>query len=617
MPAQQEEGRTDVSDGGIIRALPDDLFKRVDEDAKAAGGEWQPDPTTVGAAGFTMFDSPNSEDNTVTVLMQPDNLANLASQSLVRIKSKDDRRYLGIVVKGPFAEPDGLRADATMLVVSVSRGGILMPKYHGRVQVEIVGEERDGSVVPPRLRPLPNSPVFTLDPEETAEVLRLAGSLQLGLVVGQEDLVVSIPADRKDVLPRHTAILGTTGGGKSTTVARLISEAQKAGLAVVLVDVEGEYTHLHEPTDDPKMVAALARRDLEPCGVSGTAIRYLVGRETANPTHPDRKQFSLELARLSPYTVMDILDLSEAQQQRFLKAYDIAKQMLREVGIYPQKGDKDQEQRALELDEFEEGYPSLTLRQLISVAWVCDQVAEKVDKDDIAVAEPAFGARKDDLLKKVYASKPDSPISWRALLGKLGRLNRLQVFDNPKARPLDYAEMLNPGRVSVIDLSDTGTPVLNNLVIADVLRGILHQQEQNYAAAKNEKRPFLPTLIIIEEAHEFLSDKRIDKMQNLFQQVERIARRGRKRWLGLVFVTQAPEHLPQELLGLINNFVLHKIKGERVVTGLSRSIGGVDEGLWKRLPNLAPGQAVVSFMHLSRPLLVAIDPAPCKLRMVE
>ncbi len=603
--------------GAIIQSLPEDLLQRVEEDTRAAGGEWRPGPEVAGAVGYTMFDSPASEDNTVTVLMQPEHIARLPSQSLVRIKSKDGRRYLGMVVKGPFAEPDGLPANSTIIVTSVKRGGILMPQYHGRVQVEIVGEERDGALVPPRLRPLPNSPVFALETKETAEVLRLGGNIKLGLVVGQEDLVVSIPADRKDVLPRHTAVLGTTGGGKSTTVSRLIAEAQAAGLAVVLVDVEGEYTQLDAPADDPQMVAALRRRGLAPRGVPNTAVRHLVGRETANPKHPDLKAFSLELARLSPYTVMDILELSEAQQQRFLKAYDIAKAMLRELGIFPHARNKDEEQQALELDEFEEGYPHLTLRRLISVAWVCAQVAEKVEGDAIEVADAEFRRAKESLLRKVYASKPDSVVSWRALLGKLGRLNRLNVFDNPEARPLDYAEMLAAGRVSIVDLSDTGTPVLNNLVIADVLRGIMREQEERYAAAKRAGQQVLPTLIIVEEAHEFLSAKRIEKMQNLFQQVERIARRGRKRWLGLVFVTQAPEHLPQELLGLINNFVLHKIKGERIIGGLSRTIGGVDEGLWKRLPSLAPGQAVVAFTHLSRPLLVAVDPTPVRLRMVE
>jgi hypothetical protein len=39
--------------------------------------------------------------------------------------------------------------------------------------------------------------------------------------------------------------------------------------------------------------------------------------------------------------------------------------------------------------------------------------------------------------------------------------------------------------------------------------------------------------------------------------------------------------------------------------------------LWNRLPNLAPGQAVVSMASMARPLLVSIDPTPCKLRMVD
>src|SRR6266446_260064 len=82
---------------------------------------------------------------------------------------------------------------------------------------------------------------------------RAAGDLRLGLAVGHRHVVVGVPSDKKDVLPRHLAVLGTTGGGKSTTVARLVQQAQAAGMAVVLLDVEGEYTHLHEATDDRHM----------------------------------------------------------------------------------------------------------------------------------------------------------------------------------------------------------------------------------------------------------------------------------------------------------------------------------------------------------------------------
>ena len=106
-------------------------------------------------------------------------------------------------------------------------------------------------------------------------------------------------------------------------------------------------------------------------------------------------------------------------------------------------------------------------------------------------------------------------------------------------------------------------------------------------------------------------------MPALHQQVERIAKRGRKRWLGLVFVTQLPQHLPDAILGLVNNFILHKIGDANVVARLKRSVGAVDEALWTRLPRLAPGQAVVSLASLSRPMLTAMDPAPCSLRMVR
>ena len=103
----------------------------------------------------------------------------------------------------------------------------------------------------------------------------------------------------------------------------------------------------------------------------------------------------------------------------------------------------------------------------------------------------------------------------------------------------------------------------------------------------------------------------------LFEQVARIAKRGRKRWLGLVFVTQLPQHLPRQVLGLCNNFVLHKLTDPQVVNALRHTVSGIDDSLWARLPGLAPGQAVVSFGHMARPLLISVDPAPCKLRMVD
>ena len=72
-----------------------------------------------------------------------------------------------------------------------------------------------------------------------------------------------------------------------------------------------------------------------------------------------------------------------------------------------------------------------------------------------------------------------------------------------------------------------------------------------------------------------------------------------------------------EVLGLSNNFILHKIADGTVVDRLRKSISGIDRGQWGMLPGLAPGQELVSLTHMTRPLLVSDDPAPCQLKLLE
>lgn len=605
--------------GEILQPLPADFVTHLEEEIDLAGGEWQEFEVFKGAIGRTMFDTPASRDNTVTVLLPPDQIGRLPSQSLIRIKSRppeqggDGRQYLGAVVQGPFAEPDGLRADAPIVVTTTVRGATFIPRYHGRVQVEILGEEINNTLVPPRFRPLPNSPVFPLSREETLEKLKLAGDVTLGLAVGYEDMPVSLPTNRKDVFPRHMGVLGTTGGGKSTTVSGLIGKLSASDVAVVVFDTEGEYTHIMHPTEDPIMLATLARRDLAPKGLPNVGIYHLVGRETTNMAHKRRREFGLEFSNLSPYAVMEILNLNEAQEQRFIKAYDLAKRVLLDLKIFP--ATEQEKQELLELDEMERGYPRLTLEMMYDIVRAC---AHKVaDEPDFPFKTKAFSDQRDKVVQIIQeASLPGHVWSWRKIQGSLNRLLRLEIFDNQAAPQPNYESMTYPGYVTIIDLSDTDSPQVNNLVIAEILRGLRAQQEKNYKASE-QGAPIRKVVIVIEEAHEFLSYGRIKQMPVLFEQVARIARRGRKRWLGLMFVTQLPQHLPDEVLGLINNYILHKIADANVISRLKRSIGGIDEGLWDRLPNLAPGQAIVSAASMARPLLVAIDPTPCKLRMVD
>jgi DNA helicase HerA-like ATPase len=619
----------------VVHPVPDEALASLTAVAEEVGGAYRPRPGTEGAVAFTHFDTPSSEDHAITILLTKEHMHRLPLQTLVRINSLSDdqtpgRSYVGTVIAGPFAEPDGFRTDSPLVVTTTVQGGVFLPRYHGRAQVQILGEESDGQIIPPRYRPRPNSPVFPLDAAETARVLKVGGEARLGLVVGQEELVVGIPTQEKSVLPRHLGIIGTTGSGKSTTVAGLVHQLQRAGVATILIDVEGEYTEMDLPSADRQMLTALRQRDLAPAGTRHLRILHLIGRETSREAHGATvRPFCLRFADLSPYAVMEILDLSTAQQERFLKAYDTLKLVLRDLQIFPKPG---QEEQALELDELESGYPGMTLLQLIDVAGVFADMAATTREErgkrkdgDGEESARALNLRSEELrgqerLIRQHAAMAQAPgqvVSWRGLLGKLWRVQRLQIFDNKRAPRLDHASLLQPGSVSVIDLSDTDSPAVNNLVIADLLRGVQRQQEENFSQARAAGKRPASAVVIIEEAHEFLSAQRVQQMPVLFQQVARIAKRGRKRRLGLAFVTQLPQHLPDEVLGLINNFILHKIADGSVVERLRKSIGGLDRGQWGLLPGLAPGQALVSLTHMTRPLLVSVDPAPCQLKLSE
>jgi uncharacterized protein len=319
--------RSDAESIGNFKARPisRETLQNIQEVADEVGGAYQTQPEAEGAVAFTHFDSPSSADNAVTVLLTKENMDKLPSQALVRIKSlKDDgsidRCYIAVVVAGPFAEPDGLRADSPIVVTTTVQGKIFLPRYHGRALIEILGEEADGQVIPPRYRPRPNSPVFVLDAQETAKALKVGGNARLGIVVGQEEIVVGIPTDKMSVLPRHTGILGTTGGGKSTTVSELVNQLQKANVATILLDVEPEYTEIDQPTEDIQMLTALKRRGLKAEGISNLHIFHLVGRETGREgPNGDVKPFCLRFSELSPYAVMEILDLNPAHKSGFTK----------------------------------------------------------------------------------------------------------------------------------------------------------------------------------------------------------------------------------------------------------------------------------------------------------
>jgi len=59
--------------------------------------------------------------------------------------------------------------------------------------------------------------------------------------------------------------------------------------------------------------------------------------------------------------------MSDAQRERFHRAYDVAKLLMRDFGLFPRRDDAAEEREALEVDELTTGYPRMTLQHILDV----------------------------------------------------------------------------------------------------------------------------------------------------------------------------------------------------------------------------------------------------------
>ena len=135
-------------------------------------------------------------------------------------------------------------------------------------------------------------------------MLGLVGDIELGHLLGYEEVSVCAPSDSKNFLPRNVGIFGTVGSGKSNTTQVLIEEATVAGWAVVVVDVEGEYVRMDEPSTDIVLSGLLRDRfGREPSGVSDMRV-YVPSSGASDADHPVR--FKVPISGVEPHIIGDL-----------------------------------------------------------------------------------------------------------------------------------------------------------------------------------------------------------------------------------------------------------------------------------------------------------------------
>ncbi len=526
--------------------------------------------------GFVHFDKPTNKNNRVEALVVKEKISSLLLNKFVKIINiiGDNKNFIGRIAEGPFFQPEEVSRDSALAQISILHGEDFPapPNFYASFIIELLGELDGDRIKNSGARPSPQSKVVTMSDEELNAILGLTeGDMLIGNLEGYDNVFVKFNSKKISIIPRNIGIFGTVGSGKTNTAQVLIEELANADpkWAVIVLDIEGEYTMMNKPNNIQHEVDRLKHFGKNAEGLKDFHVLKLCNSESAVPT---AEEVTIRIDQIDPYVLAEILNTTEPQTAALLGIIDELRGKSKDLKKGKTKDLK---------DEFlEEDYDVLTPGKKTKSGYTLDDIIDAIDKYKTDPGK--LGVMKGSL---------------QPLRRKLYSLKRTGAFDDPTAVSINPDSLLRSGRVTVFDLSYTGDDE-KNLLIAQLLRRIFD--------AKKKNKDYPRTAIMIEEAHTFISRENREKMFETMRMLKEIARRGRKRWLALCFITQQPSHLPNEIFELSNTRIVHNIRSSKNLEVLKISSGDVTEEMWDGVPNLDVGQAIINGPQFRNSLVAKI-----------
>lgn len=419
-----------------------------------------------------------------------------------------------------------------------------------------------------------------MEPEgnPASKVLLRLGSIDVAL-----ESAVSIRPEK--LFGRHCAILGTTGGGKSWTTARIIEECLKYKTKIVLLDATGEYrgfsgqfvTHFH--LGRPVNKAA----ESKPCALPPNCFvesDFIALFEPAGKVQGPKMRAairSLRLAKLRP-AIAPLGYVRKIEQKK--AAFEAAE---KEPGISECLDDP---------------------RQEFDVFMLTRQIEEE------CVHPEAFGPKYGD---------PKDPTRWGKESGEFSNCLSLVSRINAVLTSAAFACVFKSAETALtaaIDGFVTNDKRLLRICLSgvayefkarEIVANVIGRHLLNMARAGSFKTA--PLVVVVDEAHNFLG-RQIGGEDVVAQldAFELIAKEGRKFGLNICLTTQRPRDITEGVLSQIGTLVVHRLTNDRDREVVERACGEIDRSASSFLPNLKPGEAAIIGADFPIPLTIQIFP---------
>lgn len=418
-----------------------------------------------------------------------------------------------------------------------------------------------------------------MEPEgkPASDVLLKLGSIDVAL-----ESAVSIRPEK--LFGRHCAILGTTGGGKSWTTARIIEECLKHKAKIILLDATGEYRgfsgpyvdHFHLGNPVNQAVDSQPRALPPTCFVESDFIALF---EPAGKVQGPKMRAairSLRLAKLAPAVATNGIIKKIDQSKLPVMAAE------QQVGV------------AAKLDD---------PRQEFDVAKLNAQIEQE------CVYSDGFGAARSSKDTTKWGGDSGEASYCLSLMSRISAVLTSPSFgcvfnsSDPSLTSAVDGFVTNEKRLLRICLSGVAYEFKAREIVANVIgRHLLNM-------ARSGAFEVAPVVVVVDEAHNFLGRQiGIDDAVARLDAFELIAKEGRKFGLNICLTTQRPRDITEGVLSQMGTLVVHRLTNDRDREVVERACGEIDRSASSFLPNLKPGEAAIIGADFPIPLTIQIFP---------
>lgn len=164
----------------------------------------------------------------------------------------------------------------------------------------------------------------------------------------------------------------------------------------------------------------------------------------------------------------------------------------------------------------------------------------------------------------------------------------------------------SPYKIKVIDLSEVPSDML--AIVIGIVTRLVYDIQFWMTPAQNEVRH--PLVLVCDEAHIYMAND-MSKMKAVEKKsleiFEKIAKEGRKYGIGLLIVSQRPAELNTTIMSQCNNILSLKVTNDRDKSAVAAMLTDSLVGIVEMLPNLDVGECVVVGDAIMLPSKIILD----------